>query len=161
MANSLNQCNFIGSLGKDPEIRYMPNGDAVASFSLAVGWKTKDKEGTEWVPVVIYGKLAEIAGKYLKKGSSIFISGRFRTRKWADKEGKDRYTTEIIADTMQMLGGKQDSSQGNPEPASSPAPNRQQGQSQGGYGGPAPNGMGVDEFSDDIPFSPLRHTHII
>lgn len=106
MSNDLNQCNFIGRLGKDVEVRYAPSGDAVASFSIAVGWKGKDKEGTEWVPVVAHGKLAEICGKYLSKGSKVFVSGRFNTRKWQDKEGNDRYTTQINIDQMQMLDAK-------------------------------------------------------
>lgn len=105
MANDLNQCSFIGRLGRDPETRYMPNGDAATSFSIAVGWKTKDKEGAEWVNIVSYGKLAEICGEWLKKGSQVFIQGRFKTREY-EKDGVKRYVTEIVADTMQMLGGK-------------------------------------------------------
>lgn len=105
MSNDLNNCSFIGRLGRDPEIKYMPSGDAVANVSLAVGWKTKEKEGTEWIPVVFFGKTAEIVGKYLTKGSQLYVSGRFRTRKWTDKDGNDRYTSEIVADRMQMLGG--------------------------------------------------------
>lgn len=106
MSNDLNSCSFIGRLGKDPEVKYMPSGDAVANVSLAVGWKTKEKEGTEWVPVVFFGKLAEIVAKYLTKGSQVYVSGHFRTRKWTDKDGNDRYTSEIVADRMQMLGSK-------------------------------------------------------
>ena len=82
MANDLNQCQFIGRLGRDPEIKYMPNGDPVANLSLACDWKGKDKEGTEWVRIVAFGKLAEIMGKYLRKGSQVFIQGSLRTRKW-------------------------------------------------------------------------------
>ena len=110
--SDLNQCQFIGRLGRDPETRYMTNGKAVASFSIAVGsqWKNKDgekQESTEWVNITAFDKLAEICGEYLKKGSQVFIGGRMKTEKYQDKEtGADRYSTKIIADTMQMLGGK-------------------------------------------------------
>ena len=111
MANDLNQCNFIGRLGSDPETRFMTSGKPVCNFNIAVGESWKDQggakqESTTWVPVVIYGNLAEICQSYLVKGSLVFISGKFKTRKWTDKDGKDRYTTEIIGDRMQMLGGK-------------------------------------------------------
>ena len=105
MANDLNQCQFIGRLGKDPEQRFLPNGDAVVNFSLAVGWKGKDKEGCEWVNVVAFKKLAEIIAQYCTKGQQVYISGKMLTRKWKDKEGQDRYSTEIVADKMHMLGG--------------------------------------------------------
>lgn len=108
MSNDLNQCNFIGRLGRDPETRYMANGDAVCNFSLAVGWKGKDKEGTEWVRCVAFGKLGDIAGKYLVKGKQCFVSGRMSTRKWADKDGVERYSTEINVDRLQLLGSKSD-----------------------------------------------------
>lgn len=104
MSSDLNQCNFIGHLGKDPDIRYMPDGTAVAAFSIAVGWKTKDKEGTEWINITAFGKLAEIIGKYLKKGSQVFIQGRYKTDKY-EKDGQNRYITKIVAEKMQMLGG--------------------------------------------------------
>lgn len=110
MANDLNQCQFIGRLGKDPEIKYMPNGDPVANMSIACGWKGKDKEGTEWIRVVAFGKLAEIMGEYLRKGSQVYISGSMRTRSW-EKDGQKHYSTEIVADKMQMLGGKSDGKQ--------------------------------------------------
>ena len=108
---SVNKCIFIGNLGRDPEIRYMPGGDAVANFSIACTENFKDKSGakqerTEWVRISMFGKLAEIAGEYLKKGSSVYVEGRMQTRKWQNKEGVDQYTTEIIADRMQMLGGR-------------------------------------------------------
>lgn len=142
MANDLNQCNFIGRLGNDVETRFLPNGDAVANFSIACGWKSKDKEGAEWVRIVAFGKLAEICGNYLAKGSRIYISGGMRTRKWQDQSGNDRYTTEIVASNMQMLDSKQDGQQGGyqqqasqPEQQSAPAP------------APA-----ATEFEDDIPF---------
>lgn len=108
MANDLNRCEFIGRLGRDPETRYMPNGDAVTNLALAVGWKSKEKEGTEWVRINSFGKLAEICGQYLKKGSQVYISGRMQTREYDDKDGIKRYSTEVIAETMQMLGSKGD-----------------------------------------------------
>lgn len=108
---SVNKAILIGSLGRDPEVRFMPNGEAVCNFSIATSENWKDKQGqkqekTEWHNIVMYRKLAEIAGEYLKKGSPVYLEGRIQTRKWQDKEGNDRYTTEIIADQMQMLGKK-------------------------------------------------------
>jgi len=108
MANDLNNCNFIGRLAKNPEVRFTPGGDAICNFSIACGWKSKDKDGTEWIRATAFGKLASICGEYLKKGSQVFISGRMTTRKWQNKEGIDQYTTEINVDKMQMLGGKSD-----------------------------------------------------
>lgn len=108
MANDLNQCSFIGHLGADPEQRYMPSGDAVTNFRIAVGWKSKDKEGAEWVSIVAFGKLAEICGQHLNKGSRVYVSGSLRTRKWTDSSGSNRYSTEIVADHLQMLGNKPD-----------------------------------------------------
>lgn len=110
---SVNKVILVGSLGKDPEVRFMPNGEAVANFSIATTDSWKDKSGakqekTEWHNIVMYRKLAEIAGEYLKKGRPVYIEGRLQTRKWQTKEGQDRYTTEIIADSMQMLGGNRD-----------------------------------------------------
>jgi single-strand DNA-binding protein len=112
---SVNKAIIVGNVGKDPEIRYMPNGEAVANLSIATTDTWKDKAGakqskTEWHSVVAYRKLAEIIGEYVKSGSAIYIEGRLQTRKWQTKEGQDRYTTEIIADQMQMLGGKGSSS---------------------------------------------------
>ncbi|CAB4121803.1 Ssb Single-stranded DNA-binding protein [uncultured Caudovirales phage] len=109
MSNDLNRCEFIGRLGKDPELRYSPGGDAFCNFSIAVGWKSKEKEGAEWVRATAFGKLAEICGQYLKKGSQVYIAGRMTTRKWKNKEGVDQYSTEINVDQMQMLGGKSES----------------------------------------------------
>lgn len=109
---SVNKAILVGRLGKDPEIRYMPNGEAVANFSLATSenWKTKEgekKEHTDWHNLVMYRRLAEIAGEYLKKGAQIYVEGKIQTRKWQDKEtGADRYTTEIIVNEMKMLGSK-------------------------------------------------------
>ncbi|HEY0973867.1 MAG TPA: single-stranded DNA-binding protein [Solimonas sp.] len=112
MARGINKVILIGNLGKDPEVRYFPSGDAVANATIATteSWKDKQsgeqKEATEWHNVVFPGKLGEIAGKYLKKGSKVYVEGSLRTRKWQDKEGKDRYTTEIRVQDMQMLDGK-------------------------------------------------------
>jgi len=108
MSNDLNRCEFIGRLGKDPEVRFTASGEAICNFSIAVSWKTKDKDGTEWVRITSFGKLAGICGDYLKKGSQVFIAGRMTTRKWQNKDGVDQYTTEVVADQMQMLGGKSD-----------------------------------------------------
>jgi len=101
--NDLNHCSFIGRLVKDPEVRYSPEGTAMCSFTLACGWKTKNKEGTEWIRVVAYQKLAEIIGEYMKKGSQMHVSGRMVTRTY-EKDGEKRYSTEIVAENMQMLG---------------------------------------------------------
>lgn len=109
MANDLNRCEFIGRLGKDPELRFSAAGDAVANFSIAVGSKYQEKETTEWVRIVTFKKLAAICGDYLKKGSQVYIAGRMVTRKWQNKDGVDQYTTEVVADQMQMLGGKTES----------------------------------------------------
>jgi single-strand DNA-binding protein len=107
VSHDLNQCNFIGRLGKDPDaLKYTPSGSAVLNISIAVGWKSKDKEGVEWVRVVFFGKLAETAAQYLRKGSQVYISGRMQTRSWDNKEGVKQYMTEIHAERMQMLGGK-------------------------------------------------------
>lgn len=144
MANDLNRCEFIGRLGKDPETRFMPNGDAVCNFSIAVGWKSKEKEGTEWVRINSFGKLAEICGKYLTKGSQVYIAGRMSTRKWQDKDGADRYSTEINADQMQMLGGKPEGG----EPAREHAKAKQDGYAPQ----PAQQPSGFGGMDDDIPF---------
>jgi single-strand DNA-binding protein len=109
----VNKVILVGQLGKDPETRHSAGGGAICNFSMATSEKYKDRDGqqvekTEWHSIVIFGKLAEIAGEYLKKGSQVYIEGKIQTRKWQDKDGKDRYTTEIVANEMQMLGGKQD-----------------------------------------------------
>ena len=143
---SVNKVILVGNLGKDPEVRYMPNGDQVANITIATSERWKDKatgekkELTEWHRIVFYRKLAEIVGQYLKKGSPIYIEGRIRTRKWQDKDGQDRYTTEIEANEMQMLGSRGDGSQA---PAATPA--------QTPAAGPAA-GSGFNDFEDDIPF---------
>jgi single-strand DNA-binding protein len=148
MSNDLNRCEFIGRLGKDPDTRYSPDGSPVCNFSLAVGWKTKDKEGVEWVRIVVFGKLAEICGEYLKKGKQIYISGRMTTRKWTDKDtGADRYSTEVVADQMQMLGGNEDGSQH--QETSSRRPQRATATQQRP---PAPQPANLADMDDDIPF---------
>ena len=156
MSNDLNQCNFIGRLGKSPEVAFMPNGDAVCNFTIAVGEQYKDKqtgqkvENTNWVRVVAFRRLAEIIGEYLNKGSKIYISGKFRERKWQDKDGQDRYTTEIIASNMQMLdskgdsGGGQYAGQGQGAPSSAPPPQQQAPAPQSQqYGGTPPQQTGA------------------
>ena len=129
---SLSKCLFIGNLTADPEIRTMPNGEQVANFSIALNEKYKAKDGNvvenvEYVRIVLYRRLAEIAGQYLTKGSQVYIEGRLKTRKWQDSNGQDRYTTEIQGDNLQMLGGRQDepkqakASKAKPEPLSAMA----------------------------------------
>jgi len=156
MARGVNKVILVGNLGKDPETRYMPSGSAVTNLRVATSEQWKDKttgenqERTEWHAVAMFGRLAEIAAEYLRKGSKVYIEGKLRTRKWQDKtDGKDRYTTEIIADEMQMLDSK-----GGGAAASMPsseAPRRSQpsavADADTGGGGP-PSG----EFDDDIPF---------
>lgn len=104
MSNDLNNCQFIGRLGKEPEMKYLQSGDAVCNFSIAVGWKAKDKEGTEWVNITAFGKLGEVCGQYLHKGSQVFVQGRFKTDKYTDKAGVEKYSTKIQADKIQFLG---------------------------------------------------------
>jgi single-strand DNA-binding protein len=163
---SVNKVIIVGNLGRDPEIRYMPSGDAIANIAVATSFKSKDrntgeqKELTEWHRISFFGRLAEIVGQYLKKGSSVYVEGRLQTRKYTDKDGIERYATDIIAENMQMLGGRQgmggsdmgmdDGSgydappqrqqaprQAPPAPAARPAPK------------PAPN---FSDMDDDIPF---------
>lgn len=143
---SLNKCIFIGNLAADPTARYLPNGDAVSAFRIACSDTWKDKEGnkqeaTEWVSIDAFGKLAEICNQYLKKGAQVYIEGSMRTRKWQDKDGKDRYTTSIKCSEMKMLGSKpQQGDQSEP-----PAPRAQKP-------APAPGGGAFDDFESDIPF---------
>jgi single-strand DNA-binding protein len=143
---SVNKVILIGRAGKDPETRYMTNGEAVTNVSIATteSWKNKDgekQEKTEWHNLVFYRRIAEIAGEYVKKGSLIYIEGKLQTRKWQDKEGKDRYTTEVIAETLKLLSGKPSEGGRASEPnAAAPAKNE-----------PAAN-AGFDNFDDDIPF---------
>jgi single-strand DNA-binding protein len=143
---SVNKAILVGHLGRDPEMRYVPSGDAVANFSIATTDSWKDKQGvkqekTEWHRISMFGKQAEIAGEYLKKGSSVYIEGRIQTRTWQDKEGNERQTTEIVADRMQMLGGKPSGQNESPQPAQSqPESNEQKA------------GSSFDDFESDIPF---------
>jgi single-strand DNA-binding protein len=150
VASDLNQCQFIGRLGADPETRYMPDGGAVCNLRLAVGWKTKDKEGCEWVPVVFFGKLAEICSQYLRKGAQVYVSGRFRTRKWQAQDGSDRYSTEIVGENLQMLGGKPaDGGSGKASGGRSSAP-RSRPPAQSSASGGMPEYP--QDFDDSIPF---------
>jgi single-strand DNA-binding protein len=163
---SVNKVIIVGNLGRDPEIRYMPSGDAIANIAVATSYKSKDrnsgeqKELTEWHRISFFGRLAEIVGQYLKKGSSVYVEGRLQTRKYTDKDGIERYATDIIAENMQMLGGRQGMGgdagmgmdeggyesapsrpaprQAPPAPAARPQPQR-----------PAPN---FSDMDDDIPF---------
>ena len=157
MARGVNKVILVGNLGADPDTRYMPSGKAVTNIRLATSESWKDRqtgdmqERTEWHSIVMYDKLGEIAAEYLRKGSQVYIEGKIRTRKWQDKEGKDRYTTEIIADQMQMLGSRGGGSSEPREPRSTsrqqPAEDRSAAPvDEGGGGG------GGGEFDDDIPF---------
>ncbi|MFC6670946.1 single-stranded DNA-binding protein [Marinobacterium aestuariivivens] len=187
MARGINKVILVGNLGGDPEVRYMPSGNAVTNVTLATSESWKDKqsgqmqERTEWHRVVFFNKLAEIAGEYLRKGSQVYVEGSLRTRKWQDQSGQDRYTTEIVASEMQMLGGRggsgggdnynQDTGGGYSQQPRQPRP-QQQAPQQGGYqqapqqGGyqqpqsqpqqpqqqPQQPAPGFDDFDDDIPF---------
>jgi single-strand DNA-binding protein len=175
---SVNKVILVGNLGADPETRYLPSGDAVANIRLATTDRYKDKssgemkELTEWHRVSFFGRLAEIVNEYLKKGSSVYIEGRIRTRKWTDQAGQERYSTEIVADQMQMLGGRGGAGGGDDSGYSRSAPAERSGGGGGGGGGgrapaggrptggsgggssrpSAPAGGGFDEMDDDIPF---------
>ncbi len=152
---SVNKVILVGNLGADPETRYMPSGDPIANIRLATTFRWKDKqtgenkEETEWHRIVFRGRLAEIAGEYLKKGSPCYVEGRIRTRKWQDKEGQDRYTTEIMADAMQLLGSR--AGAGEPVTAREPAEAASGGAAKPAAAKKAPAG-GVGDMDDDIPF---------
>ena len=152
---SVNKVIILGNLGRDPELRYTPSGSAVCNVSIATtrNWKSREggerQEETEWHRVVFYDRLAEIAGEYLKKGSPVYVEGRIRTRKWQDKDGQDRYTTEIMADNMQLLGSRGG--------AGEPRMEREAAEAGAGAGGaraaPAKKTPGgVADMEDDIPF---------
>jgi len=147
---SVNKVILVGNLGRDPETRYMTDGQAITNVSLATTFTWTDrssgekKEETEWHRIVFRGRLAEIAGEYLKKGSQIYVEGRLRTRKWQDKEGNDRYTTEIVADTMQMLGPR-------PQGAESREPAVREGAG-AAKGSAKPSAAKLADLEDDIPF---------
>lgn len=154
-SRGINKVIILGNLGKDPEVRNMPNGGAVTNITVATSesWKDKatgeTKENTEWHRIIFFNRLAEIAGEYLKKGSQVYIEGRLQTRKWQGKDGEDRYTTEIVASEMQMIGGRSGGADRSAAPASSSGDNR------GSYGTPPPpradvRHVGFEE--DDIPF---------
>ena len=156
---SVNKVILVGRLGKDPETRYMTNGEAVTNATLATSENWKDKSGekqekTEWHNLVFYRRLAEVAGEYLKKGSQIYVEGKLQTRKWQTKEGQDRYTTDIIVDQMHMLGGKS-SAGGSFEATEKPMTSAS---SESSYSAPSPSKPapakvgGFDNFDDDIPF---------
>jgi len=158
MARGINKVIIVGNVGGDPETRYMPSGSAVTNLTVATNesWKDKQtgeqKERTEWHRVAMFNRLAEIAAEYLRKGSQVYIEGKLRTRKWQDKSGQDRYTTEIIADEMQMLGGRGGSGGGGNFGGGSQGGGQGGGQSGGQGGGNAPPQPGPDDFDDDIPF---------
>jgi single-strand DNA-binding protein len=151
---SVNKVILVGNLGKDPETRYMPNGDQVTNVTIATSesWKDKNsgeqKEATEWHRVVFFRRLAEIAGQYLKKGSQVYIEGRLRTRKWQGQDGQDRYTTEIHADEMKMLGKREGMGDAPPRESGGGRPAARP-QSQGAS---SPMGGGFGDVEDDIPF---------
>ena len=172
---SVNKVILVGNLGADPEVRYLPSGDAIANIRLATTDRYKDKtsgemkEATEWHRVVFFGRLAEIVNEYLKKGSAVYVEGRLRTRKWQGTDGQDRYSTEIVADQMQMLGGRGGSGGSSGGGMgdegggySRESAERGSGRSGGGGGAArsggggsrpsAPAGGGLDEMDDDIPF---------
>lgn len=170
MARGVNKVILIGNLGQDPETRYTPSGSAVVNLSLATDESYKDKNTgqmvpkTEWHRIVMFGKLAEIAGQYLRKGSKAYIEGKLQTRKWQNKEGQDVYTTEVVVDIngqMQMLDGKPEGGQPQsqqPQQQAANQPNQYQ------QNNPAPTGGGgshaqVDDFDDDIPFAALHWMH--
>jgi single-strand DNA-binding protein len=153
MARGINKVILVGNLGADPETRYMPSGSAVTNLRLATSESWKDKqtgdqqERTEWHRVAMFGRLAEIAAEYLRKGSQIYVEGSLRTRKWQDKDGNDRFSTEIVANEMQMLGGRGDASA--PARSGSSGGGRASADDRsGGDSGPPDD----DVFNDDIPF---------
>ena len=169
-ARGVNKVVLIGSLGNDPEVKYLPSGGAVANISIATSesWRDKatgeQKEKTEWHRIAIFGKLAEIAGEYLRKGSQVYIEGQLQTRKWQDQSGQDRYTTEVVVQgfngAMQMLGGKSDN-QGGSKPQQTQqqrAPQQQQRAPQQTQAQPQYNEPPMD-FDDDIPFAPIGLMH--
>lgn len=168
---SVNKVILIGNLGRDPETRYAPSGDAICNITIATTetWKDKQsgerKEQTEWHRVVFFGRLAEIAGQYLKKGSQVYVEGSLRTRKWTDNNGQERYTTEIRADEMKMLGsreGRGDSNasrggddydqRGGSDFQSAPAPRRNPPPASAPQSQPSPASSSFGDFDDDIPF---------
>jgi single-strand DNA-binding protein len=163
---SVNKVILLGNLGRDPETRYTTGGDAVTNLNIATSEQWKDKSGekqerTEWHRVVLFGRQAEIAGEYLKKGRSVYIEGRLQTRKYTDKDGVEKYSTEIVADRMQLIGGGREGGGGDADFGGGSAPaggggTRREGGGGSGAGSGKPAGGGgkknVDDFDDDIPF---------
>eukprot|EP01030_Chromulinospumella_sphaerica_P005286 gene5286-5170_t len=165
---SVNKVIIVGNLGRDPEIRYMPSGDAIANIAVATSYRSKDrntgeqKELTEWHRISFFGRLAEIVGQYLKKGSSVYVEGRLQTRKYTDKDGVERYATDIIAEQMQMLGGRQGMGCGDsmddggydaPPQRQAPAPRPQMAPPAPAAPRPAPRpAPNFSDMDDDIPF---------
>jgi single-strand DNA-binding protein len=159
---SVNKVILLGNLGRDPETRYTTGGDAVCNLSIATSEQWKDKNGekqerTEWHRVVLFGRQAEIAGEYLKKGRSVYVEGRLQTRKYTDKDGVEKYSTEIVGDRMQLLGSGRDAGGGDAEfGSSSGAPPRRESGTGGGGGAPGKGSGGAkkqtEDFDDDIPF---------
>lgn len=148
--HGINRAIILGNLGNDPETRYLPNGNAVTNISVATSETWKDKQGqeskdTQWHRIVFFNKLAEIAGEYLRKGSKVYIEGKIVTRKWQDQSGNDRYSTEIVANEMQMLDSRQDNQGGQQQPQQQG--NQHQPKRQQPY-----QPQGAPEFDDDIPF---------
>jgi len=162
MAKGINKVILVGNLGKDPEVRYSANGAAIANLTIATSEQWTDKqsgqkqEKTEWHRVVLFNRLGEIAGEYLKKGSQVYIEGKLQTRKWQDQSGQDRYTTEIVANDMQMLGGRGGSAEFTPSQQGGGYGGGQQSSAPQQRSGGAPSapagGSNFDDFDDDIPF---------
>jgi single-strand DNA-binding protein len=155
---SVNKVILIGNLGKDPEVRYAPSGSAICNVTLATSRQWKDKtsgekqEETEWHRVVFYDRLAEIAGEYLKKGRPVYVEGRLKTRKWTDKEGVEKYTTEIVADQMQLLGSREGMGDGGGESGSRAGPASRPAASGAAKPVAQKSSTGFDDMDDDIPF---------
>jgi single-strand DNA-binding protein len=155
---SVNKVILIGNLGKDPEVRYAPSGSAICNVTLATSRQWKDKtsgekqEETEWHRVVFYDRLAEIAGEYLKKGRPVYVEGRLKTRKWTDKEGVEKYTTEIVADQMQLLGSREGMGDGGGESGSRAGPVSRPAASGAAKPAAQKSSTGFDDMDDDIPF---------
>jgi single-strand DNA-binding protein len=141
MSNDLNRCEFIGRLGRDPEVRFSADGNAICNFSIAVGYKSKEKETTEWIRIVSFGKLAGVCGDYLRKGSQVYIAGRMTTRKWLNKDGVEQFSTEVVSEHMQMLGGK-------PEQSAPPISQKQDAYRNIKEG----NIMPIEDDLDSVPF---------
>jgi single-strand DNA-binding protein len=157
MARGINKVILIGHLGQDPDVRALPSGSSIANLRIATteSWKDKQsgefKEATEWHTVVLFGRTAEVAAEYLKKGAQVYIEGRLRTRKWQDKTGNDRYSTEIVGQDMQMLGGRGQGGRGQGAVAGSASPTVA-GAGGGGESAEAPTTSTEQDFDDDIPF---------